>query len=281
MESAPAPIGALVRALDYDRYLAVVFAPAPCREALFALLAFNQEVARVSEAVSEPMLGRIRLQWWREALDEIYAGRPARRHAAALPLAAAIRAHHLDRAAFDGLLDAREADLEPGPPADLAALERYAAATDGALTALMLAAAGAASAPALEAARRVGTAWALVGALRAAAHHAAHGRVMLPADLLTHAGVAAGDVRAGRAFGRYAPAAAPIARRATGLLAEARNARRAVPRRARAVLLTARLADLYLARLRRGAFDPRDRRLALSPLRKQAAMLPAALAGRY
>lgn len=281
MESAPAALGALVRALDYDRYLAVVFAPAPRREALFALLAFNQEVARVSEAVSEPLLGRIRLQWWRETLDEIYAGRPARRHAVALPLAAAIRAHRLDRAAFDGLLDAREADLDPDPPADLAALERYATATDGALTALMLADAGVAPAPALEVARRVGTAWALVGTLRAAAHHAAHGRVMLPADLLARAGVAAGAVRAGRAFGRYASAAAPVAHRAAALLDEARRARRAVPRRARAVLLTARLADLYLARLHRAAYDPRDRRLVLSPLRKQTTMLPAALAGRY
>lgn len=274
-------IGALVRTLDYDRYLAAVFAPAPCREALFALLAFNQEVARISEAVSEPMLGRIRLQWWREAVDDIYAGRPARRHAAALPLAATIRTHRLDRVAFDGLLDARKADFDPDPPANLAALERYAAATDGALTALMLAAAGAASEPAREAGRRVGTAWALVGTLRAAAHHAAHGRVMLPADLLARAGVAAGEVRAGRAFGRYAAAAAAVARRATELLDEARETRRAVPRRARAVLLTARLADLYLARLRRAAYDPRDRCLALSPLRKQWAMLPATLAGRY
>ena len=62
-------------AADYDRYLSALFAPACRREALFALIAFNHEIARIPEAVSEPMLGRIRLQWWREVLEAVYAGR--------------------------------------------------------------------------------------------------------------------------------------------------------------------------------------------------------------
>ena len=275
------PVGALARTADYDRYLSALFAPVGSREALFALIAFNHEIARIPEAVSEPMLGRIRLQWWRETLEAIHAGEAPRRHEVAEPLAAAIHGHDLDRAAFDRLLDAREADLEAEGPADLAALERYAAATGGALTALMLAASGAGTPPALEAARMVGTAWALIGTLRAAARHAAHGRVMLPADLLAEAGIAADDLRAGRGFARLAPAAQPVASRAAHLLDEARRARRAVPRRARGVLLIARLADLYRARLRRAAWDPRDARLAVGPLRKQTAMLAGAAAGRY
>ena len=127
------------------------------------------------------MLGRIRLQWWREVLEAVYAGAPARRHEVAVPLADAIRACSLDRAPFDRLLDARESDLEAEGPPDLAALERYAAATGGSLTALMLQASGVDSGPALEAGRQVGTAWALIGTLRAAPRSAAQGRVMLPA----------------------------------------------------------------------------------------------------
>ena len=126
------------------------------------------------------MLGRIRLQWWREVLDAVYAGAPARRHEVAVPLADAIRACSLDRALLDRLLDARESDLEAEGPPDLAALERYAAATGGSLTALMLQASGVDSGPALEAGRQVGTAWALIGTLRAAPRSAAQGRVMLP-----------------------------------------------------------------------------------------------------
>ena len=114
MPAALSPTGALARAADYDRYLSALFAPVGRREALFALIAFNHEVARIPEAVSEPMLGRIRLQWWREVVEAVYAGAPARRHEVAVPLADAIRACSLERAPFDRLLDARESDLEAG-----------------------------------------------------------------------------------------------------------------------------------------------------------------------
>lgn len=274
-------VGALARAADYDRYLSAVFAPAARREALFALIAFNHEIARIPEAVSEPMLGRIRLQWWREVLDAVYAGEPARRHEVAVPLADAIRACALDRAPFDALLDAREADLEPEGPADLAALERHAATTGGALTELMVRASGADSGSALEVGRQVGTAWALIGTLRAAPHTAAQGRVTLPADLLAEAGIAADDVQEGRGFERFAAVAEPVADRAAMLLATARQARRTVLRQGCGVLLIARLADLYLARLHRAAWDPRDPRVVCGPLRKQAAMLAGAIFGRY
>ena len=281
MRPALSSVGALARAADYDRYLSAVFAPDACRESLFALIAFNHEIARIPEAVSEPMLGRIRLQWWREVLDAVHSGEPTRRHEVALPLADAIRSCNLDRTPFDALLDAREADLEPESPADLAALERYAAATGGSLTELMVRATGAGSGPVLEAGQQVGTAWALIGTLRATPYAAAQGRVTLPADLLMQAEIAADDLRTGRGFQRFADVAEPVAGRAAELLATARQNRRAVPRQWRAVLLIARLADLYLARLRRAGCDPRDPSLAIGPLRKQAAMLAGALSGRY
>ena len=275
------PIGALARAADYDRYLSAVFAPGARREALFALIAFNHEIARIPEAVSEPMLGRIRLQWWREVLDAVYAGEPTRRHEVAVPLADAIHAGGLDRAPFDALLEAREDDLESEGPADLAALERYAAATGGSLAELMVRACGADSGPASEAGRQVGTAWALIGTLRAAPHAAAQGRFTFPADLLAEAQFTADDLRAGRGFERFAAVAEPVAGRAADLLATARQARRALPRQCLGVLLIARIADLYLVRLRRAAWDPRDPRVACGPLRKQAAMLRGAVFGRY
>lgn len=281
MPAALSAVGALAREADYDRYLSALFAPAASREALFALIAFNHEIARIPEAVSEPMLGRIRLQWWREVVDAAYAGGPARRHEVAVPLTDAIRAWNFDRAPFDALLDAREGDLEAERPPDLAALERYAGATGGALTALMLQASGANAGAALEAGWQVGTAWALVGTIRAAPVAAAQGRVTLPADLLAEAGIAAHDLRAGQGFERFSGVAEPVGRRAAALLHAARGARRAVPRQARGVLLIARLADLYLVRLRRAAWDPRDPRVVCGPFRKQAAMLAGAVFGRY
>src|SRR5215218_7515119 len=90
-------VAAIVRRHDRDRYQTALFAPADRREALFALYAFNYEVARVRETVTQPMLGQIRLQWWREVVEATYAGAPARQHEIVTPLVSAITAFGLTR----------------------------------------------------------------------------------------------------------------------------------------------------------------------------------------
>ncbi len=145
---------------DPDRAAVIAFQPAESRPGLYALHAFNLEVAQLRETVGEPALGAMRLQWWRDALGEAAAGRE-RRHAVLQPLAAAIRDHDLPEEGFRRLLDAREADLEAAPPADLPA---YARETGGTLAAL----AGRIVSGQVGS-EDTGTAWALVGWLRAAA----------------------------------------------------------------------------------------------------------------
>ena len=86
--------------------------------------------------VSEPMLGEIRLQWWREALDQVYSEGPVRHHEVTTPLAEAIRTAALPRAPFDALIDQRANDLEPIFPQNDASLHQYIEATAGGLTAL-------------------------------------------------------------------------------------------------------------------------------------------------
>src|SRR5580698_1565700 len=109
--SGLSPVAALVRHHDRDRFQTALFAPADRREALFALYAFNYEIARIREAVREEMLGRIRLQWWREIIEVAYAGRPPRRHDTVEVLAETINRYDLTQAHFERLIDAREADL--------------------------------------------------------------------------------------------------------------------------------------------------------------------------
>ena len=48
-------------------------APLAARQILFPLYAFNVEVARAPWVASEPMIGEMRLQWWRDVLEEIGA----------------------------------------------------------------------------------------------------------------------------------------------------------------------------------------------------------------
>jgi len=65
----------VVARFDHDRHLITLYAPQDKRGALCALYAFNYEISRIRESVSEPMLGEIRLQWWHEAIDDIYDGK--------------------------------------------------------------------------------------------------------------------------------------------------------------------------------------------------------------
>src|SRR5262245_55392867 len=186
-----------VRAGDRERFLCSLFAPEPARGDLWALLAFNLEIARTRETVSEPTLGEIRLQWWREAIEAAYDG-TARPHPVVRALAAAIGRAKPPRERFERLLPAREHDLYDDPVPDPAALADSAAGTSGELSVLALDLLGVGDLAAQQAARHVGIAWALTGLIRAMPFLASQRRLPLPANLLAAEGVTAESIFAGR-----------------------------------------------------------------------------------
>lgn len=253
--------GAMVRHHDRERFLTCLFAPAERREALFALYAFNLEVAKTAEVVSEPMLGQIRLQWWRESLAGAYEGSP-REHEVVTPLAEAIRRYALAAEPFERLIDAREADLDPEPPASLAELEAYAEATSASLIELALCVLQAPDRPAtnvIEAGRRIGIAWALVGLLRAVPFHARHKRLYLPEDLIEAEGLSVADLFELRS----SPALTAVVRR-VAIAAESHLeglVSRWPGRRSLPALLPATLARVHLRRLRLAGYDPFEPRV--------------------
>ena len=100
----------LVREADRDRYLATLFAPADKRAALFALYAFNIEIARVRDVAREPMPGEIRLQWWREVLEGQRDGEGAA-HPVASALLDGLRRHGIKPDRLTGIVDAHGFDL--------------------------------------------------------------------------------------------------------------------------------------------------------------------------
>jgi phytoene synthase len=272
--------GEQVRRLDHDRYLTCLFTPAPRRAALFALYAFNIEVAKTREVVSQPLLGQIRLQWWRDAIGEIYDARP-RRHEVLNELAPAVAAHGLSRAHFETVIEARERDLEDEPPAVLADLERYAADTAGPLLRLHLEVLGIRDGAAHEAAVKIGTAWALVGLMRAIPFHARQKRLYLPEDIVAAAGVERGLLFEMKPHEGLQRAVAQVADAAASRLAEARALRRRVPRAAVPALLSARLADGYLRRLRRADHNVFAALVQEPPPLRQADLVRGAVLGRY
>ncbi len=256
----------LVRRHDPDRYLTALFAPPAARESLLALYAFNFELARIREAVREPMMGRVRFQWWREAVEAIYARKPYR-HEVIQPLAAAIAAHGLDRARFERLIDARERDVDGDPPADMPELLGYAEGTSAELVLLALQCLGEAgrSDAAIRAGRAVGIAVALAGLLRAMPFHARARRLYLPQSLLDRHGVRSQDLLELRRPAGLPAVVADIAREAERRIEEAELAGRGLPRAVLPALLPGSLARLYLRRLAAAGHDLFDARVQEAP----------------
>lgn len=268
----------LVRDGDSDRFLTALFAPDSRRNGLFALYAFNLEVARVAEAVSEPMMGQIRLQWWRDRIAEIYAGQPPTGAEVPQALCQAIRDNNLPRDSFDALLEAREQDMSSEPPATIDDFEVYAESTSGELVSLALHTLGVADESAHEAGQHLGIAWAIIGHLRAARYHAGHNRVHLPADVLDGA---LDDLRAGKPTPALADAAQRMGERAEEHLKASRDLSSQVVKTALPAMLLAPLADGYLSRLEKYGYDLWSPHLEVSKPYRQLQLAWAAWRGRY
>ena len=257
---------AQVRQYDRDRYLASLFAPDDRRAALVALYAFNLEIARIGETVSEVLLGRMRLQWWRDSVGALFGEGTPPSHPVLIALAATLSRHDLSRHLFEALLDAREFDLEEGGPANMDQLVSYAEGSAGALSQLAIQALGATGEDARNAARHGGIAWGLVGLLRAAPFHAARGISFLPRDLMETIG--------GSGEG---PAVKAIATEARMHITAARALHASVPAGARAALLPLALIDGDLARLERSGLTSGQP----AHLGRLIRLAMAALRGRY
>jgi phytoene synthase len=107
-------LDALIRRVDPDRWLSSRFiGQAVLRADVIALYAFDHELARAPRVASNALLGEMRLTWWREALDEIFEGRPVRQHPTAQALAAAVERRGLPREPLETMIDARYRELDP------------------------------------------------------------------------------------------------------------------------------------------------------------------------
>ncbi|MBV8399174.1 MAG: squalene/phytoene synthase family protein, partial [Acetobacteraceae bacterium] len=220
--------GEIVRRHDPDRFLTSLFAPADKRDALFALYAFDYELARARDAVSEPYLALIRLQWWRDVVE----GAP-RRHEVAEPLGEAIAAGQLARPDLLAILDAREMEAEPSIPS----FEDWRGYLYGGAGGLAVAAARLLGAPEPERLRPVGAAYGAGRLLRGVRLLARRGRCLLPADRLAAHGLSPEAVIRKPDMASLDPVLAELAEEGEAILAEARHIR--VPRQAVAAVLPA------------------------------------------
>ncbi|MCL6229810.1 phytoene/squalene synthase family protein [Bartonella bilalgolemii] len=118
----------ILRNTDRDRYISVLFAPKQKRRALAALYAFNAEVARIRESVRDPLIGEIRLRWWRDSIandeEQNIESNPILND-----LLKTITLFKLSKTAFLHYCDARIFDLYNNPIITIHDLETYCSKT--------------------------------------------------------------------------------------------------------------------------------------------------------
>ena len=246
---------------DRDRYLTAMFAPPAVRGALIGLYAFNAEVARIREVTSEPLIGQMKLEWWRGVISSVYDGGDVPQGNPVVDgVQDLIKAHRLSRAHFDELLNWRAEDMAEEAPKDVLALEAYAEGTSARLLWLALEILDVRDEESLAAARHVGIAWALTGIIRAVLFHARGNRSMLPQDLMGARNLAGQDALRQKNADKISEVIEKIGSVARLHLNKAGSYRWQVDRRAIPALLLGVLVDQYLkgsAKRRYDVFDPR------------------------
>lgn len=244
---------ALVERGDPDRFAATMAAPVAARAPLFVLYAFNLEVARAPWVTKEAMIAEMRLQWWRDIVEQAGQG-ATRAHEVAGPLAVLIRDKGLPTGVLDRLVEARRRDVYCEPFEDDAAFDAYLDDTAGGLmwcAALALGAPAAAEAPV----RALGYAAGLSAYLRAVPALEDRGRLPL-------------------VDGRPAAVAA-LAQRGLAAYATYRGQKHLVPKPARAALLAGWQAKALLAQAARQPQRVAEGTLGVSEFKRRFSLLRA------
>jgi phytoene synthase len=173
----------LLREHDFSRYAATLFVPPDKRRALLALFAFNLDIARIPDQVSQPLPGEIRLQWWTDLLEGLDHG-GVEGHPVAAELMRAIRTHALPTGPLLSLIEARKFDLYNDPMPTLVALETYLDDTVSSLFSTAARILTSASEEIGHVARHDGIAQGLVRVLQRLPRDAARRQLYLPEDIL-------------------------------------------------------------------------------------------------
>jgi phytoene synthase len=245
-----------VRSHDFGRYASTLFIkPEQSRRPLLALYAFNVEIARVREQISQPLPGEIRLQWWSDMLAGTGHGGVAGNPVAA-ELLLAIRHGDLPVERLSRLIDERVFDLYNDPMPTMAALEGYLDDTSSALFALAAQIIGHASEAIDHLARHAGLAQGMARLIAALPLDASRRQLFVPLQLLERHGSSMEEVFAGRQT--------PAMRAALDeLIAEARTHLRTalkllpdVAPEVRAVFLPLMLVRRDLEHMSRAGHDP-------------------------
>jgi phytoene synthase len=187
----------LVRTHDFARYASTLFVPSTQRRALLAIYAFNVEISRVREQVSQPLPGEMRLQWWTDMLAGAGHG-GVEGNPVAAELMLAIRSFRLPVERLSRLVDEHQFDLYNDPMPTMAALEGYINETSSALLSLAAGIAGRQSDAIEHLARHAGLAQGIAQVITALPLDASRRQLFVPLQVLESHGSGMEEVFSGK-----------------------------------------------------------------------------------
>jgi 15-cis-phytoene synthase len=267
----------IVRAYDPDRYTATLYLGQNPRKVAAAVHAFDAEIARIADRVSEPIPGEIRLQWWREVVE---GSRETGNHPVVLALIDAIRTHDLPREPLLAAIEARVFDLYHDAMPDRTALEAYCGETGSVLLQVIALAARAKPGSGLaDACGHAGVALRLTEILRRAPLDRSRGKCPFPVDMLSSVGLSVDEWLREAPQTRHGAAISAIVSLAREHLALARPAISDLEPQAKPVFLPLAVLPAWLDAIEAAAERQLLSPASVSPLRRQWIFLRAALAG--
>jgi phytoene synthase len=180
-------------------YYSFLFLPKPKRQAITALYAFCREVDDVADECSDIELARTKLNWWRDEIANLYAGKPE--HPVTRALLPAVREYDLAAEHFREIIDGMEMDLDQNRYRDFKELQLYCYRVASVVGLLSAAIFGYSDRKTLKYAHDLGLAFQLTNIVRDVGEDARRGRIYLPTDEMARFGVTEADILQGRETG--------------------------------------------------------------------------------
>ncbi|XP_071477794.1 NADH dehydrogenase (ubiquinone) complex I, assembly factor 6-like [Diadema antillarum] len=245
--------------------------PSSSRSASIALRTFNAELASVRDSVSNVHIGKMRLQFWRDCIEKIYAGNPPHQPIA-MELFKAVQKHQLSRRWLSRMVDERESTLKDKSFATVSDVETYAENTMSSVLYLTLQVLGVKDIHADHAASHIGKSHGIVNLIRGIPYLAQKRNVLVPMELTMKYNLSHEDIIRGNRGQAMKDLTFDLASLANSHLSHARDLKKDIPRSAFPAFLVTVSLESYLKRIQQADFD-----VFHSSLTNRNPLLPAQL----
>ena len=248
-------------------YYSFLFLAPERRRAITALYAFCREVDDVVDEIEDQQLARTKLAWWRNEVENLFAGKP--QHPVTRALAPALQPFGITARRLNEIIDGMQMDLDQSRYLDFKGLENYCYHVAGVVGLLAAGIFGYRNPQTLEYAKNLGLAFQLTNIVRDVGDDARRNRIYLPMDELKNFEVPAADIVNARYSENFSRLMRFQAERARSYYAAAFAALPADDRRAqRAGLIMAAIYGTVLDEVEADGFKVLTQRTSLTPMRK-------------